>query len=396
MRFPVLLTLSFALALTACGEEKDGPVAELDVVLRGAEAPGAGSAGGGIRLVRVGRFSQPIYVTAPPGDQRRLFVVERAGRIRVMEDGRTLARPFLDLSASVRTDGERGLLSLAFAPDYAGTGRFYVYFTDRRGDIRVREYRRSSRTANRADASTRRDLIVQRHRAYSNHNGGHLAFGPDGFLYISTGDGGGGNDPLRSGQSRGTLLGKLLRIDPRPSGRRPYRTPGSNPFDGRRGRDEIYAYGLRNPFRFSFDRASGDLTIGDVGQDQIEEIDFARAGRARGDNYGWRCFEGRRRAASCSAPGHVPPVLQRRHPENCSIVGGYVVRDPALAGLRGRYVYGDLCNSRLRSARLRPGQASGDSALGLRVSSLVSFGEDAQRRVYAVSIAGPVYRLSPR
>ncbi len=396
MRLSVVLVLALGLALVGWGEGRRGPAEAPAASPGGAEGPSAGSVGGGVRLVRVGRFSQPLYVTAPPGDRRRLFVVERRGRIRVIEDGRTLARPFLDLSASVRTDGERGLLSLAFAPDYARSGRFYVYFTDRRGDIRVREYRRSPAGANRADPGSRRNLIVQRHRTYSNHNGGHLAFGPDGFLYISTGDGGGGNDPLRSGQSRGALLGKLLRIDPRRSGRRPYRVPRSNPFAGRRGRDEIYAYGLRNPFRFSFDRLTGDLAIGDVGQDAVEEIDFARAGRARGDNYGWRCFEGRRRAAPCRAPGHVPPVLQRRHPASCSIVGGYVVRDPALADLRGRYVYGDLCNSALRSARLRPGTATGDGPLGLRVSSLVSFGEDAQRRVYAVSIAGPVYRLTAR
>ncbi len=395
MRVAILISLAAALALASGGGRASERADGSEVPAR-TEAPSAGSAGGGVRLVRVGSFSSPVYVTAPPGDERRLFVVERAGRIRVMEDGRRLARPFLDLSASVRTDGERGLLSLAFAPDYARSGRLYVYFTDRRGDIRVREYRRSSRGANRADPGSRRDLIVQRHRSYSNHNGGHLAFGPDGFLYISTGDGGGGNDPLRNGQSRGTLLGKLLRIDPRRAGRRAYRAPRSNPFAGRGGRDEIYAYGLRNPFRFSFDPVTGDLSIGDVGQDQVEEIDFARAGRARGANYGWRCFEGRRRAASCRAPGHVPPVIQRRHPGSCSIVGGYVVRDPELAALRGRYVYGDLCNSTLRSARLRPGRASGDGALGLRVSSLVSFGEDARRRVYAVSIAGPVYRLTRR
>ena len=235
----------------------------------------------------------------------------------------------------------------------------------------------------------------------SNHNGGLLLFGPDGLLHVGTGDGGGAGDrhgPRGNAQDLGSLLGKLLRIDPRRSGARAYRVPPSNPFTGRSGaRGEIYAYGLRNPWRFSFDRRTGDLAIGDVGQNAIEEIDFVRRGRGRGANFGWRPFEGRSRfAPGESAPGHVPPVIERRHSSGwCSITGGVVVRDPRLR-LFGRYLFGDFCKGRIVSARLRVPQARGIRPTSMSVRSLSSFGEDARGRVYAVSLAGPVYRLVPR
>jgi glucose/arabinose dehydrogenase len=234
----------------------------------------------------------------------------------------------------------------------------------------------------------------------SNHNGGLLLFGPDRRLYIGLGDGGGGGDRHGSrgnAQALGTLLGKILRIDPRRSGGRAYTIPSGNPFRGRSGaRGEIYAYGLRNPWRFSFDRRTGDLTIGDVGQGDVEEIDFVRSGR--GKNFGWRPFEGRRRyTRGQSAPGHVKPVIQRFHSRgNCSITGGVVVRDPGLPALRGRYVFGDFCRGRIETARLSPGRATAQRTTRLRVPSLSSFGEDARGRVYAVSLEGPVYRLAPR
>jgi glucose/arabinose dehydrogenase len=362
---------------------------------RGAPARPAGARG--VRLRRIGRFASPTYVTAPRADRSRLFVVERAGTIRLIRDGRRLSRPFLDIRGSVSTGGERGLLSMAFARDYASSGRFYVYFTDNRGDIRIQEYARSGGDPDVAAGGSARNVLTVGHRRFANHNGGQLQVGPDGMLWIGTGDGGGGGDPFGSGQDRGTLLGKLLRIDPRPGGGRSYRIPRNNPFRGRSGaRPEIWAYGLRNPWRFSFDRRTGALNIADVGQGAQEEVNFRRR-RGRGANYGWNVFEGRRRYRSGRAPGHVRPVLVQSHSNgSCSITGGYVVRDRRLSGLFGRYVYGDLCRSRLRSAVLRRGRARGDRPMRVSVGSLVSFGEDAAGRVYAVSINGPVYRLDPR
>jgi glucose/arabinose dehydrogenase len=351
----------------------------------------------GVRLRRIGTFEDPVYVTAPPGDRRAQFVVEQGGRIMVVREGRKLAEPFLDISGQVVAGGEQGLLSMAFAPEYETSGLFYVYFTDRNGDTRVVEYQRDS--ADRADPRSARQILFQS-QPEPNHNGGLLLYGPDDRLYIGLGDGGGGGDrhgPRGNAQNLGTLLGKILRIDPRPAGGRPYDVPRSNPFVGRRGaRPEIYGYGLRNPWRFSFDRRTGDLTIGDVGQNEVEEINFVRSGRGR--NFGWRPFEGRRRYTPGErAPGHVPPVLQRFHSRgNCSITGGVVVRDPGLPALRGRYVFGDYCRGRIESARLSPGRARDQRTTRLRVSSLSSFGEDARGRVYAVSRDGPVFRLVPR
>jgi glucose/arabinose dehydrogenase len=350
--------------------------------------------------VKVGSFDQPLYVTAPPGDRRRVFVVEQTGRIRVIRDGRKLPTPFLDLRNQVSCCDERGLLSMAFPPDYATSRRFYVDYTDRKGDTRVVEFRRSGSPDRGVKASAR--LVLFQRQPESNHNGGLVIFGPDNLMYVGLGDGGGGDDRhgvRGNGQNLGTLLGKILRIDPRASGGRAYTVPRDNPFVGRGGaRDEIYAYGLRNPWRFSFDRANGNIAIGDVGQDRVEEIDFARRGRARGVNYGWRVFEGRRRNyPGEQAPGAVPPVLTYGHGGGgCSVTGGYIVRDPGLRALAGQYVYGDYCLGRLRAVRLSPGTARGDHALGLRLSQLSSFGEDARGRVYATSLDGPVYRLAPR
>ena len=388
------LFLSLAL-LVACGSNEpassdprpaqDQPVAE--------------AAATGVRLARIGSFDTPVYVTAPPRDRRRVFVVEQGGRIMVVRGGRKLDAPFLDIRGQVTAGGEQGLLSMAFAPDYAETGRFYVYFTDRDGDQRIVEYRRAS--ADRAKAGSAR-LVLEMPDDESNHNGGLLLFGPDDLMYVGTGDGGGGGDEhgrRGNGQDLGTLLGKILRIDPRAGGGRGYRVPSSNPFVGRSGaRGEIYSYGLRNPWRFSFDRRTGDLTIGDVGQNEVEEIDFVRRGKGAGANFGWRPFEGRRRFRDGeSAPGHVPPVIERTHDDGwCSITGGVVVRDRALGGLYGRYLFGDVCKPRVYSARLATPRARDLRRTSLRVSQLVSFGEDARGRVYAVSHAGPVYRLAPR
>jgi glucose/arabinose dehydrogenase len=400
-RSTLALALAFA-AVAGCGGSGDRPRAEARETAPAAGRTGAGDDAArparsrGVRLVGVGRFRAPLYVAAVPGDRRRIYVVEQGGRIMVVRAGRILREPFLDLRGQVRAGGEQGLLGLAFAPD----GRFYVDYTDRNGDTRIVEYRRSRASADRADLASRRELLFI-DQPEANHNGGQLAFGPDGLLYIGMGDGGGGGDQhgrIGNGQSLDALLGKILRIDPRPGGGRPYRVPRDNPFVGRAGaRGEIWAYGLRNPWRFSFDRATGDLTVGDVGQDAVEEIDFRSRRRAPGTNFGWRVFEGARRFGSGAAPGAVGPVIQRTHDDGwCSITGGYVVRDPGLPALRGRYVYGDYCLGRLRAARLSSAGARGDRDLRLRVPALSSFGEDARGRVYVTSLDGPVYRLAPR
>jgi glucose/arabinose dehydrogenase len=344
-------------------------------------------------LARFGSFDAPIYVAAPRGDRRRVFVVERGGRIVVVRDGRELRAPFLDISGRVSEGGERGLLSMAFAPDYARSGRFYVYYTDNSGDIMVVGYRRSA-NPDRALAGSARNVIRIEHSQFTNHNGGQLEFGPDGFLYIGVGDGGSEGDPNNTGQNLGTLLGKVLRVDPRPGGG--YGIPAGNPFSGAGQRREIYAYGLRNPWRFSFDRRTAALSIGDVGQDEFEEVEYEPRGRGLGRNFGWSHFEGNSRYKRGSTPGYAPPVLVRSHSGDgfCAIVGGYVVRDRSLGGLYGNYVYGDLCNSRVFAAKLRTGHASADRATRLQVSNLVSFGEDGRGRVYAVSLSGPVYRLA--
>jgi glucose/arabinose dehydrogenase len=401
---PLLACALLALAVPGCGEEggdrAEASRTETQAIERetgGAGPAATGAQSGRVRLRRIGRFAGPLYVTAPPEDRRRVFVVEQGGRIRVVRGGRVLGRPFLDISRRIVSGGEQGLLGLAFAPDYATSRRFYVNYTDRAGDTRIVEFRASS--DDRADAGSAR-LLIRQDQPEANHNGGQLAFGPDRMLYIGLGDGGGGNDqhgPRGNAQRLGTLLGKILRIDPRPSGGRPYGIPPDNPFADRAGaRPEVFAYGLRNPWRFSFDRASGNLAIGDVGQNAVEEIDFVSPRRARGANFGWRPFEGRRRIFDEPAPGHVPPVLQHTHGAGfCSITGGYVVRDPGLRALRGRYVYGDFCEGRIRSVRLRAGRATDARRLRLpRVRGLSSFGEDARGRVYVTSLDGPVYRLS--
>ncbi len=370
MRRLVLLAL---LAFAACGgSEPSGPVE---------------TAPSGTVLQEIGSFDQPVFLTSPPDDDR-LFVVEQRGTIRIVGTD----EPFLDVSDRVSTGSEQGLLGLAFPPDYADSGRFYVYYTAQDAANTLAEFRADG---DRADPASERILFAQEDSA-PNHNGGMITFGPDGKLYVGMGDGGGGGDQhgeIGNGQALDTLLGKILRIDPAPDGDRPYTIPDDNPFVGRAGaRGEIYAYGLRNPWRFSFDRQTGDLTIGDVGQDEVEEIDWVKAVDGAGANFGWRVFEGSSRFTEGEeAEGAIPPVIDAPHDEGyCSITGGYVVRDPQLS-YRGKYIYGDLCRSALRIAELPDGEPR-DS--GLEVESLSSFGEDAQGRIYALSLNGPVYRLA--
>jgi glucose/arabinose dehydrogenase len=345
-------------------------------------ATGAGTAGGaGTKLTKIGDFSQPAYVAQPPGERDALFVVEKTGAIRVVEDGRILPQPFLDIGEEVSGGSEQGLLSMAFSPDYSSSGLFYVNFTNTEGDTRVVSYRRSPGDPLRADPGSARVVLAQ-DQPYDNHNGGQLEFGPGGDLYIGFGDGGSAGDPQRNGQDRSTVLGKIVRIDPDDPGARP----------------AIYALGLRNPWRFSFDPRTGALAIGDVGQDSFEEIDYVRDPRP-GMNFGWSAFEANARFnRDQQAPGAIPPVLAYSHDEGCSVTGGYVVRDRRLPRLQGHYLYGDYCAGQLREflPPQRPGgKATGDREIGLEVPELTSFGEDSEGRIYAASQAGPVYRIDP-
>ncbi len=404
-----LAPLAVVAALVACGSDPAAPQATTrtsatastnDGTGTGSGAAGRTAASRGVRLIKIGDFESPLYVTAPPGDRRRVFVVEQGGRIMVVRGGKQLPTPFLDIRSKVTAGGEQGLLSMAFAPDYAQSGLFYVYYTEKSGTESIWEYHRASDDA--ADPNSAR-LVLRMDDPEPNHNGGLMIFGTDKLMYVGTGDGGGGNDQhgaRGNAQSLSSLLGKILRIDPRRSGGRPYSVPSSNPFVGRAGaRGEIYSYGLRNPWRFSFDRTTGDLSIGDVGQDEVEEIDFVRKGRARGANFGWRPWEGRRRNFDEPAPGAVFPVITHTHQAGfCSITGGYVVRDRGVPGLYGRYVYGDYCNSRLRVATLRAGRRVASRTLSgvPTISGVSSFGEDATGRVYVTSLNGPVYRFAAR
>jgi hypothetical protein len=367
--------------------------------------PACGSASPSVGLKKIGSFDRPTYVTGAPGFPKLLFVVEQPGRIAVLRGGHRLAKPFLDIRSKVGYDGaERGLLSVAFPPGYAASGRFYVYFTDNAGKIRVEEFRRASPT--RADRASGRAVIEISHPVNANHNGGQMQF-LGNLLYMGTGDGGSEGDPPNNAQNKGVLLGKLLRIDPRPSGGRPYSVPAGNPFVGRPGRDEIYSYGLRNPFRFSFDRVTAKrprIAIGDVGQNRYEELDYTTVAAAGGANFGWDALEGFKpyREENGGTPdpgGTTKPVFAYSHDRgggSCSIIGGYVVADHRLRGLYGRYVYADLCEGQIRSLAPHLKRAGDDRRLGLRVASPTSFGEDDLHRLYVASEEGPVYRLVAR
>ncbi|MDQ3103492.1 MAG: PQQ-dependent sugar dehydrogenase [Actinomycetota bacterium] len=368
----------------------------------------AGDGSGGVVLTDLGDFDRPVYTATAPGKANRglLFVVEKGGLIRVIRRGKTIAAPFLDISERISTGTEQGLLSIAFPPDYAKTRRFYVYFTDREGDIRISQGRASNGHEARAKPSLR-DVIAIPHATFANHNGGQVSFGPDGNLWVGTGDGGGACDPFESAQDRGSLLGKLLRITPARRGG--YTIPDGNPFAAGAGADEIYAFGLRNPFRFSFDERSGTIAIGDVGQAAVEEIDYETVEGSRGANFGWDAFEGQGpfvRPDGCQGEGDTPtpptteaPIFEYGHAggefNGCSITGGLVVRDKRLPTLAGRYLYSDVCNGQLRSIVPALAGGSGDVALGLDVEGPTSFVSDRKDRVHVTSLSGDVYRLDP-
>jgi glucose/arabinose dehydrogenase len=341
-----------------------------------------------VRLVQVAELQQPVAMAVRPGD-RAVYVAEQTGAVRALRAGKVDPTPVVDISDQVTAGGEQGLLGLAFSPD----GRFlYLNFTDTDGDSRVVEL---TIRGGRADPGSLR-LLLRVDDPFANHNGGQLAFGPDRLLYIAFGDGGGGGDPEGNGQSLGTLLGKILRIDPRPAGGRPYRVPSGNPFAGRGGaRPEIWAYGLRNPWRFSFDPATGDLWIGDVGQNAWEEVDHEPA-RSGGRNYGWNRREGLHAFEGERPAGAVDPVIEYgREGGACTVIGGSVYWGRRIPGLRGAYLYGDYCAGWVRAARVRGGRVAEQRDLGLSVPNLTSFGVDPAGELYAMSLAGPVYRLAP-
>jgi glucose/arabinose dehydrogenase len=350
----------------------------------------APQSGGAVRLEKVGDFDQPVYVTQPPGSDD-LDVVERQGSVRIVRDGQTVSAPALDITDEVTSDGEeQGLLSVAFAPDFQSSRDVYAYYTGNDQDQHVVGYKVADDGT--FERGSEREILHMDDFA-SNHNGGLLLFGPDEQLYIGTGDGGIADDPERNGQDVSSLLGKILRIDPRPRGGRPYTVESPGPL-GQGARPEICDYGLRNPWRFSFDRGTAALVIGDVGQNTEEEIDYVPAERACGNNFGWSAFEGTNRLnEDQTAPNAVSPILTYGRDEGCSVTGGYVIRDRSLSALFGRYVYGDFCAGELRSFTPGTPEARDDRSLDLNVPSLSSFGQDNQGHVYAVSLDGPVYRL---
>lgn len=349
-----------------------------------------------IRLETVASGLQnPLHLTAPAGDAR-LFVVEQPGRIRIVENGQLLATPFADLSAKLRSGGEQGLLSLAFDPRYATNGFFYVNYTDLQGHTRVERYRVSASDRYRADPASAK-LILMINQPFSNHNGGHILFGPDGMLYIAMGDGGSGGDPQGHGQDRSTLLGDLLRIDV--SQGDPYSIPADNPFVGQSSvRGEIWASGLRNPWRIAFDRTANILFIADVGQNTLEEVNAVPVTQ-KGLNFGWNRMEGDRcypSGDSCNRTGLTLPVLTYGRADGCSVTGGLVYRGSRIPALRGHYFYSDYCQGWVRSFRLENGVAVDKTSWNLgSIGSVLSYGEDASGELYILTSGGRVHRIIP-
>jgi glucose/arabinose dehydrogenase len=341
-----------------------------------------------VRLVSVVTLESAVAMAIRAGDDA-LYVAEVEGRVVALRGGRP--EEILDISGDVSAGGERGLLGIAFSPD----GEFlYVNYTDLNGDTRVEEFPFRN---GRADRGGRR-AVLSVDQPFSNHNGGNLFFGPDGFLYIGLGDGGSQGDPHGNGQNLGALLAKMLRIDPRRQGDAPYGIPEDNPFVGRRGaRGEVWAYGLRNPWRYSFDRETGDLWIADVGGNEREEVDLEPAGSDGGRNYGWNLMEGTVRHTENLPDGLVRPVFEYTTHEGgtCAITGGYVYRGSAIPGLVGAYLYSDFCVGEIRALRLEGRTVRREASLGIGADSLASFGEDQNGELYVLSLAGEVFRIEP-
>lgn len=371
------LTLVASLALPmAAAAESDTP--------RRAESARAQAAS--VKLTEVAQAEWPTAGVAGPGDT--LWIAERTGKVRVLDD-KGLGEPVLDISDETTVDGERGLLGLAFDK---GAEHLYISFTDLEGDSHVDEF---AMDGGAVKEETRRSVLTQE-QPYANHNGGDIAFGPDGMLYVAFGDGGSSGDPDGNGQKLDTLLGKLLRIDP--SQGDPYAVPEDNPFVGEAGaREEIWSYGLRNPWRFSFDAEKGDLLIGDVGQSLREEIDWAPASSGGGENYGWSEMEGSQPFREGQEPAnHTPPVFEYDHtPSRCSVTGGYVYRGDALPGLQGQYLFSDYCEGAVRALAMENGEVTGETDLGVNGGEVVAFAEGGDRELYVLAIGGTVHRIDP-
>ena len=401
----VIWCLVLSLAVSACASPKaatrSAPTATATTTSTGTSKPAKPIGAGDIHLQPFAKgLDSPVYITYAPGQTNREYVVEQAGRIMVVGmDGTLRAQPFLDIHQLVLAGGERGLLSVAFHPDYAHNGYFFVNYTGADGAVTVARYRVSPDDPYRADPASARTILSVPHPV-SNHNGGVLLFGRDGYLYIGIGDGGAGNSA--NGQRKTTLLGKILRIDVDYTAvGRQYAIPPGNPFVNQSGtRPEIWAYGLRNPWRFSFDRATGDLFIGDVGEGEIEEVDYQPATSNGGENYGWALYEGDSCYAggdACSTSGLTRPVAVYTHLDrNCTIVGGHVYRGTRYPALRGTYLFGDYCSGKLwafPASDAQDGHATAQEVLDTDLQ-ISSFGEDAAGELYVVSLGGSIYHVT--
>ena len=381
------LSLFLAAAASGCGSQFESETPDLP----------DGSVPVGLQEVASG-LAFPLYLTAPAGDPR-LFIVEKGGTIRIVQNGALLPTPFLDFSAKVSTGGEQGLLGLAFDPQYASTGRFVVHYTDLAGDTRV-SLLRVSLDPNVADPASELPILAV-DQPFTNHNGGQVLFGPDGYLYVMLGDGGSAGDPGDSGQSLADLLGSILRIQPLEGGG--YAVPPDNPFVGMPNvRPEIWSYGLRNPWRVDLDPVTGDLYVADVGQGKWEEVSVstAAAGAGRGVNFGWRIMEGPEcfNPSPCDQSGLELPVVSYDHGQGCSITGGFVYRGSAIPALQGHYFYSDFCAGFVRSFRLQDGAAVDQFRWPTLAPgpNIPGFGRDAAGELYILATNGVVYRMVPR
>ena len=381
-----------ALVVAACNDDGGNG----NSARNGSSKGGSGQLGAAkVKLTPIARVEEPTAFATRQGD-RALYVTEQVGRVRAVRDGDLDAQPVLDLTADVGSGGERGLLGLAFSPDGS---KMYVYYTNRDGDIRLDEY---AMAGNSVDAGSRRQVLAVDHPPAPNHNGGQTSFGPDGKLYLGLGDGGAAGD-MGAGHAEGgnaqsldTLLGKILRIDPTPSAGAAYTIPPDNPFADGGGLREIWSYGLRNPWRFSWDRKTGDMWIADVGQNQWEEVDFVAGGHGAGTNFGWNRVEGTHEFSGQAPANAVAPIYEYSHADGgCSVSGGYVYRGAKIPVLRGAYVFTDYCASTLRAITQQGGKLAGQRDLGVKGNQITAFGEAQDGELYVLSQGDGLQRLDP-